>query len=337
MATARSKYDLSPIQSSYVDPGSVQVASILRQRYDENKEKYDLINRAAKNLKVGAGDQHLKDAAIDAINDGINNAATGAESYEMLGSTIDNLATNFATNEGLQVANESYNNRQTELALQAEMRAKGMQVLDFGAIYDETGQVVGHSFDNHNSYWTDDDGTVHTNVYQAGSEHQLDYGMKMKQLIGTIAKDGTTLTRLSGELAGFMEYKTGVGQTKVNRIATQLFDTYMETDEGMQQMRKLTQIDGLSLEEAQDEIISEMIAVAQPQVGWVPQYMKDPQYVAGGGASGFSAALESSIEGLRQDMQSMRKDNQSYFGFGGAVSADIGTKVESKIVSNLKG
>ena len=59
--------------------------------------------------------------------------------------------------------------------------------------------------------------------------------------------------------------------------------------------------------------------------------------VAGGGASGFSAALESSIEGFRQDMQSMRKDNQSYFGFGGSVSADIGTKVESKIVSNLKG
>lgn len=58
--------------------------------------------------------------------------------------------------------------------------------------------------------------------------------------------------------------------------------------------------------------------------------------VAGGGAPGFSAALESSIEGLRQDMQSMRKDNQSYFGFGGSVSADIGTKVESKIVSNLK-
>ena len=58
--------------------------------------------------------------------------------------------------------------------------------------------------------------------------------------------------------------------------------------------------------------------------------------MAGGGASGFSAALESSIEGLRQDMQLMRKDNQSYFGFGGSVSSDIGTKVESKIVSNLK-
>ena len=32
----------------------------------------------------------------------------------------------------------------------------------------------------------------------------------------------------------------------------------------------------------------------------------------------------------------MMKDTESYFGFGGSVSADIGTKVESKIVSNLK-
>ena len=53
MATAQSKYSLAPIQSSYVDPGTVQVASILRQRYDENKSKYDMINRAAQNLKVG--------------------------------------------------------------------------------------------------------------------------------------------------------------------------------------------------------------------------------------------------------------------------------------------
>jgi len=58
--------------------------------------------------------------------------------------------------------------------------------------------------------------------------------------------------------------------------------------------------------------------------------------VGGGAPPQFSATLESTISGLRQDMQAMRKDNESYFGFGGSVSADIGTKVESKIVSNLK-
>ena len=58
--------------------------------------------------------------------------------------------------------------------------------------------------------------------------------------------------------------------------------------------------------------------------------------VGGGGAPQFSAALENTINNLNQNIAAMRKDNESYFGFGGSVSADIGTKVESKIVSNLK-
>jgi hypothetical protein len=57
---------------------------------------------------------------------------------------------------------------------------------------------------------------------------------------------------------------------------------------------------------------------------------------AGGGASQVSAALENTINNLNQNIAAMRKDNESYFGFGGSVSSDIGTKVESKIVSNLK-
>jgi hypothetical protein len=58
--------------------------------------------------------------------------------------------------------------------------------------------------------------------------------------------------------------------------------------------------------------------------------------MAGGGASQVSAALENTINNLNQNIAAMRKDNESYFGFGGSVSSDIGTKVESKIVSNLK-
>ena len=58
--------------------------------------------------------------------------------------------------------------------------------------------------------------------------------------------------------------------------------------------------------------------------------------MAGGGAPQISAALENTINNLNQNIAAMRKDNESYFGFGGSVSADIGTKVESKIVSNLK-
>ena len=285
MATANSKYSLAPIQSSYVDPGTVQVASILRQRYDENKSKYDMINRAAQNLNVGGGDQHLKDSALQGIQDSIEGTVRRGN-FEMAGGTIDDLATDFATNEGLQVANQSYNKRQEELAYQAEMTAKGMQFLDFNAVRDENGAVVGHAFDTHQSYWTDENGKVHKDVYKNGVETQLDYSRKMQQLIGTIAKSGSGLKRLNGEFAGLLEYSQGVSGAKADRVAEGLFEAYLESDEGTQQMRKLTDIDGLTEQEASAEIISQMKDVAEPQVGMVRNWMKDPTFSAGAASIG---------------------------------------------------
>ena len=285
MATAQSKYSLAPIQSSYVDPGTVQVASILRQRYDENKSKYDMINRAAQNLKVGGGDQHLKDNALQGIQDGISRTVS-SNNFEAGSSIIDNLATDFATNEGLQVATESYNKREAELAYQAEMTAKGMQFLDFNAIRDENGLVTGHAFDTHQSYWTDENGKVHKDVYKNGVETQLDYSQKMKQLIGTIAKDGSGLRRLQGNFAGLLQYSQGVSQSKADKVAAGLFEAYLESDEGTQQMRKLIEIDGLTEQEASAEIISQMQDVASPQVGMVRNWMKDPQFAAGASSIG---------------------------------------------------
>lgn len=285
MATAQSKYSLAPIQSSYVDPGTVQSAQILRQRYDQNKSKYDMINRAAENLKVGGGDQHLKDSALQGIQDGISRTAS-SNNFEAGGGVIDDLATDFATNEGLQVATESYNKREAELAYQAEMTAKGMQFLDFNAIRDENGSVTGHAFDTHQSYWTDENGKVHKDVYSNGVETQLDYSRKMQQLIGTIAKSGSGLSRLKGDFAGLLQYNQGVSQSKADKVAEGLFGAYLESDEGVQQMRKLTEIDGLTAQEASSEIISQMRDVASPQVGMVRNWMKDPNFSAGASSIG---------------------------------------------------
>jgi hypothetical protein len=280
MATAQSKYNLAPIESSYVDPGTVQVSQILRQRYDENKSKYDIINRAAQNLKVGPGDQHHKDNALQGIQDGIEGTIRRGN-YEMSGGAIDDLATSFATNESLQLSSQTYNKRQQELAYQAEMTAKGQQFLDFNAIYDENGEKIGHSFDTHQSYWTDEGGEVHKDVYKNGVETQLEYSQKMQQMIGTIAKSGGGLTRLSGEFAGLLEYETGVSNRKADKVVNGLYETYLESDEGTQQMRKLTQLEGLTEQEAKVEIISQMRALAQPQVGSVKRWMDDPQGFGG--------------------------------------------------------
>jgi hypothetical protein len=280
MATAQSKYSLAPIQSSYVDPGTVQVASILRQRYDENKSKYDMINRAAKNLEVGTGDQHHKDAALQGIQDGIEGTLRRG-TFDMAGGDIDELATSFATNESLSLATQSYQNHLRDEEVKAQLRANGKQHLDFGEIHDENGNLVGHKFDNHQSYWTDEAGVVHKDIYQGGTEQQLGYSEKMKQLIGTIAKDPIGLRRLEDGLKGFLFYGEGVSERKADKVAAGLYDAYLATNEGTQQMRKLTQLDGLTEEEARNFMVGTLQSLAREQVGHTERYMEDPYAIAG--------------------------------------------------------
>jgi hypothetical protein len=289
MATANSKYTLAPIQSSYVNDGGQDVAGLLRQRYDVNKQKYDMIERSAKNLDVLAGDQHHKDGAIQGIHDGIADVARRGN-YESAGGDIDELANSFATNQGLQAASDSYAKRQEELKLQANITAQGGQIVDFGNITDEEGNVIGHKSDSHQSYWTDENGEIHTDVYKGGAEHRLDTAAKMKSLIGTIAKDAIGLTRLEGDIAGFLKYGSQVSKRKADRVASDLYESYLSTDEGTQQMRELTELNKMTVDEAQSEIVGQLQAAAANQIGHTFQYMKDPSYVAAVPAGNGNAA-----------------------------------------------
>ena len=238
-----------------------------------------MIERTAKNLDVLGGDQHHKDGAIQGINDGIANVAKRGN-YESAGADIDELANSFATNQALQASSDSYTKRQEELARQANIAAQGGQIVDFGNITDENGIVIGHKSDSHQSYWTDETGKVHTDVYKGGAEKMGEYGMQMKALIGNIAKDSYGLSKLQGDIAGFLKYGSGVSKSKANRVAADLYESYLGTDEGSQQFRKLTQLDKLTAEEAQMEIVSQLQATAANQIGSTFQYMKDPSYVA---------------------------------------------------------
>ena len=275
MANKYSKYQITPYVSQYVDPGSVQVATLLRDRYDKNKQKHDLITRAAANIKVGDGDQYLKTQAVDKINSDLSNVVA-ANSYENAGSVIDSSINDFMTNEGLQLAQESYKNRQAELAAIDKLRIQGKNVLDFNAVFDDEGNQIGTRFDSHSSFYQDEKtGKMVRNVYRAGSEVELNYAARKEQLLQGIAKGGSEFKK-SKEIAGLLVKWTGVGQSRANKIVEGLLDEYIQTDEGTQEFKKLTQLEGMSEEEARASIVQSMRDVAQKQVASVPTYMVDP-------------------------------------------------------------
>ena len=275
MANRYSKYQLSEYKSQYVDPGTTQVATILRDRYDKNKAKHDMITRAAKNMKVGEGDMYLKTQAIDKINNDFSEVAASGN-YENMGSTVDAGVNDFVTNEGLQLAAQSYQTREEEIATARELEMKtGRKVLDFGAVYDEEGNQIGHQFDAHRSFYQAEDGTMVRSLYRGQSELQLDYAARKKQLTASIAKSGGRAV-YDHDTGKFIRWE-GVSQAKANRIAEELYEEYLTTDEGRQEVAKLTRINGMSEEDAQASIISSMQDIASIQVGMSPSYMDPPE------------------------------------------------------------
>ena len=289
MANKYSKYSLTPYVSQYVDPQSVQVNQLLRQRYDNNKQKHDLVERSLAGIQVGGGDQYIKDNAIADINDKMANTVMVGD-YENAGAIVDGIAQDFAMNEGLKLASQSYANRQAEIkaARKIEMET-GRKVLDFNVVRDEeTGEIIGHAFDTHQSFFQNEDGSMTRNIYHGGTELMMDYDAKKQQMLQGIAKSGSGLG--PSDILGLLERWTGVSGAKADRIAEGLLEEYIATSEGQQELKKLTQIDGLSQEEAYNSIVQSMRDVAEKQVGLVPDYMKAPEQ-SGAGSMGMNNVM----------------------------------------------
>ena len=310
MANKYSKYQLQPYVSQYVDPQRAQIASILRQRYEKNLTAHSGLTNAANSIKVGAGDQHLKDDAVAQIAKDFQDIAT-SNNYEDAGIVVQKAQQNFIANEGLVTAAQSYANWENEQKLAAEIRMKtGKNILfdkeyardgNNQIIYNDDGspQIVS-KFDKHQSYYQDKNtGDMVKNVYQSTGQAQLQYADKQQSIIENIAGDPVALQRLSdaagfdnpSDLYGYLVYGAEISDEKAVRLAKALSDVYINgTDEGKQQMLKLTTAvgsenlnpvtgDQWSPEEAEAIIQDQMIAIARQQVGMQLQYMTDQVYI----------------------------------------------------------
>ena len=110
MANKYSKYQFQPFVSQYVDPQSVQVNQVLRQRYDQNKQGKDLIDRTLAQLEVMDGDKALVEGAKKEVKGFLNNVNEQGD-YENAGLAIQDAANHVDQDPGIIAAKKSYANR----------------------------------------------------------------------------------------------------------------------------------------------------------------------------------------------------------------------------------
>ena len=205
--------------SVYTSTGSKEVALMLRERYDKNRDQADLLQLMMAQLQTRPGDVGLKDQAEEKINAELGNVIETGR-YEMATAALGSAQNIFQSDKGLQLANASYKNRQEEVAWINENN-KDKTVLDWGGEDYKTGV----------SYYLDKEtNTMVENVYQAQAEIMEDYGAEQRKMLQTISADWT-----------------GISQNKADQIAWMLTQTYLSSDNrvGTQQYKYLTQLTGL--------------------------------------------------------------------------------------------
>tara|TARA_R110000824_G_scaffold86175_7_gene213511 strand:+ start:251 stop:2458 length:2208 start_codon:yes stop_codon:yes gene_type:complete len=239
MANQYSNYTLAPYVSQYVNPYSVEVNTILRERWDRNKGNKDKIDATIGSWSTLPGDAHLVDKAKQQIKDKLNNFASNGN-YEDAGMAVSEVMVDLESDKGLKLSKQSYDIREQELAWMREETVKrGTNFLDFGR----------GSINTHQSYYKNEEGEFVENVYQPKNEAEQAYDKEMQGLLGNIRAD-----------------YTGISRSKADQIAEGLIPTYLNSTAGDQDYRKLTQINGMSHEEALSDIRGRMQSFTDQQI-----------------------------------------------------------------------
>lgn len=238
MANKYSNYELKPYVSTYTNPYSVEVNTILRERYDKNKAKVDLVDQTLGAKQTLDGDKVHVDNAKSMVKTRFANL-TEVGDYENAGLVISEVINDLEADKGLQLAQKSWLLREEELKHIREARINGINMLDFGQ-----GRV-----NTHQSYYQNEDGAWVENVYEPLAEKEHLYHETISKLVGTIKADAT-----------------GISRGKANRVAANLLDTYLDGYVGDQHYRKLTQIEGMSDQEARATILEEIQSITHKQI-----------------------------------------------------------------------
>ena len=279
MANKYSNYELQPYVSTYVNPYSVEVNTILRKRYDDNKASVDLIDKTLGSKQVLEGDQiHIQNAKGMVKNK--FSRLTEFGDYENASLVVDEVMVNLETDKGLQYAQQSYTNRQKELDYIQQATMQGFRMLDFGQF----------NAKSHQSYIQDEQtGAWSKNIYQPGAEKEHQYDQNIKNLIGTIRADAS-----------------GVSQGKADRIAKNILPGYLEGFIGDQHFRKLTQIEGMSEEEARATILQQIESFTDQQV----HYTAKADIKNAGAVNPYYAAYDMSLTTIGNSLGLQTDENQ---------------------------
>ena len=310
MANKYSNFQFQPYVSTFVDPKSTEINTILRNRWEKNRSNYDLMSTSLASEQVGPGDQWIKDSAMQDVNNRFEEAIR-RNNWEDHTATVSDATNAWLSNEGMNLAKQSWKVHEEEEKMKSKIRMeKGPNAILFdwefakdpnaedGYARDNNGNLIRQNkFENHRSFYTDDEtGETVRNPYRMTSEMMGDWNTAQSSMITNIQSDPLWGGRVMSALrvidpsgtsgvtqqdvatymqSGYLMSGSGVSAEKVAVISQALAQAYSTSSpEGQQQMRALME-QRVNSETGLPFTQQEALAKMAGQIGTEGKYFSD--------------------------------------------------------------
>lgn len=253
--TENSSYVPQYVGSTYNELN--QAAATLDKRWRDNKDYSDKVAMAMANDQYLENDKGIKDKMAQSIYGSIDKIASSDQNFENSTAAVSQMARDYFTNQDRIQALENFKLTEEDRKLEAQGHS-----LNFG--------------DNRNNFATVDPDTGQARRFKVDRQKQLDQSKKMQDLLGRVASDGYLLNpkgekiKIDDDVQTFI--KTGYGDSvtrkKLDGLVENLIPAYMQTDEGRQDVRIMSDLNGIKDPNAQNaSIVQRFKALAYPQAG----------------------------------------------------------------------
>lgn len=235
-----SEYVPKFVGSAYNELSSA--AKALDTRYRDNKEYSDKIAIMQANEQYLEADNHIKESMRDQIYGSISKIAGSDDNFENSTAAVSQLARDYFTNQNRIAALDNF--KRVEEAKQLRNKL-GANAINFG--------------DDPDSFSTLDPATGQARRFNNAIEERADYSKKMQDLLGRVAADGF-VTSPTGQKIMIDDTERNlirsgqthlISKTKLNRLVDGLLYTYKSSNEGKQDVRRLTQLGNVPTETIQ--------------------------------------------------------------------------------------
>lgn len=239
-------------RSSYVGSPLGEYMNLLpyaQQRYDVARETLDDTDVFINAIEHNDSDRDALYSITSPFRDRIAEARDSGD-FRSMYDDIKGLSKQVGGNKGIKTIQESYLGAMKQKELESQY---GSQALSFS------------DPSKHQSIKVDENGNVKYDVYTPHVEKRGDYDKRIQDIWSILKADGMPidLKQHTGAIDGFLKYGSwkGIGDAKINGYLQSAFDRYVESPEGEQDYRRLTQIEGMAPEEAALDIQRRMLAV----------------------------------------------------------------------------